>query len=509
MPMLGLLNSVVAWVMKQRIEEVRHFMDHPHQTQQEVFEKLLESGQHTEWGRRYDYKSIDSLKTYQERVPISRYEDIQPIIERLMRGEQGLLWPGKVEWFAKSSGTTGSRSKFIPVTAESLEECHFKGGKDMLSLYVNNYPDTHLFTGKNLAIGGSHQVNEFDPARSSKYGDVSAVLMANLPFWAQMLRAPSLEVALMDEWDSKLERMAEETAKENITGISGVPTWTILLIERILEKTGAKNILEVWPNLELFTHGAVSFTPYEGLFQRLIPSPNMHYMEVYNATEGFFGIQDQKKSKEMLLMLDYGVFYEFIPIEALESDNPKVLPLHEVELGKSYAVIISTNSGLWRYNIGDTVKFTSLSPYRIKITGRTKHFINAFGEELNIETAEQGIAEACEATDAIIDNFTAAPVYFTDGEGGRHEWLIEFTKAPTDLDTFTQRLDACMRRLNSDYDAKRYRDMALKEPLIRVVPEGTFYRWMKKRGKLGGQHKVPRLSNNREHLEDILALLNS
>lgn len=507
--MLEFVNSVMAWFMKQRIQEVEHFKRNPHEVQQQVFRELIESARSTEWGKKYEYKTIRSLKDYQSRVPVSTYDEIKPYIDRMMQGEQNILWSGKIEWFAKSSGTTSSRSKFIPVSEEALEECHYKGGKDLLSIYVNNYPDTKFFTGKALAIGGSHQVNELDAKGGSKYGDVSAVIMSNLPFWAQILRSPSLETALMSDWDKKIERMAEETSKENITNISGIPTWTLVLIERILEKTGASNILEVWPNLEVFIHGAVAFTPYEQIFKKLIPSPNMHYMETYNATEGFFGIQDQRDSKEMLLMLDYGVFYEFIDMNELESDNPRVLSLEEVEEGKSYAMLLTTNAGLWRYNIGDTVKFTSTNPYRIKITGRTKHFINAFGEEVVIENAEKAIAEACQASGATIGNFTAAPRYFGDKARGSHEWVIEFLKEPLDLAHFTRLLDERLREANSDYDAKRYNDMVLQLPIIHHAPKGTFHQWMKKRGKLGGQNKVPRLSNNREYLEDILLLLES
>ena len=497
----------MAWFIKQRIQEVEHFKSHPHDVQHEVFLNLIETAQSTELGKKWGFKSIKSITEFQNRVPVHTYDDFRPYIERTMQGEQNVLWPTKIEWFAKSSGTTSTRSKFIPVSEEALEGCHYKGGKDLLSIYFNNYPDAKMFTGKALAIGGSHQINEIDAKGGSKYGDVSAVIMANLPFWARVLRAPSLETALMGEWDAKIERMAEETMGENITNISGVPTWTIVLIERILEKTGAKNILEVWPNLEVFIHGAVAFTPYEQIFKKLIPSDDMRYMEVYNASEGFFGIQDQKNSKEMLLMLDYGVFYEFIDMQEIESENPKVLTLEQVEEGKNYALLITTNGGLWRYNIGDTVKFTSTNPYRIKITGRTKHFINAFGEEVVIENAERAIAEACKATGAEIDNFTAAPKYFGEKGRGSHEWVIEFVKQPDNLDRFSEILDKTLREVNSDYDAKRYNDMVLTPLIIHNAPRGTFHQWMKKRGKLGGQNKVPRLSNTREHLDDILEMM--
>ncbi len=493
--------------MKNRIQEVEHFKNNPHEVQQQLFFELLEKAQSTEVGKKWEFRGIKNIRDFQNRVPVHSYDDIRPYIERTMKGEQNILWPGRIEWFAKSSGTTSTRSKFIPVSEEALEDCHYKGGKDLLSIYFNNYPDAKMFTGKALAIGGSHQINELDAKGGSKSGDVSAVIMANLPFWAQMYRSPSLETALMGEWDAKIERMAEETMKENITNISGVPTWTIVLIERILEKTGAKNILEVWPNLELFIHGAVAFTPYEQIFKKLIPSPEMRYMEVYNASEGFFGIQDGKESKEMLLMLDYGVFYEFIDMQEMDLENPQALTLEQVEKGKNYAMLITTNAGLWRYNIGDTVKFTSVNPYRIKITGRTKHFINAFGEEVVIENAEKAIAVACQATGAEIDNFTAAPKYFEGNGRGSHEWIIEFVKQPDQLSRFTEILDKTLREINSDYDAKRYNDMVLQPLKIHNAPRGTFHQWMKKRGKLGGQNKVPRLSNTREHLDDILEMM--
>lgn len=504
---MEILNSILTWVMKKRIHDIELFIKYPHDVQHELFKKLLSEARNTEFGKKYGFRDITSYQQYRERVPVHAYEDLFPYIERLMRGEQNILWPSEITWFAKSSGTTNARSKFIPVSTEALEDCHFKGGKDLISIYVNNFPDTRIFTGKGLTIGGSHQINEFDANANSFYGDVSAVIMKNLPFWAQLIRTPKLDVALMDKWEEKIEKMAAVTAEENVTNLVGVPTWTILLIQKVLELRQKTNILEIWPNLEVFFHGAVSFTPYRELFKNLIPNAGMNYVETYNASEGFFGIQDQKDSDELLLMLDYGIFYEFIPFEELEKDNPRTVTLDQVETGKNYAMLISTNAGLWRYHIGDTVKFTSTSPYRIKISGRTRHFINAFGEELIIENAETAITEACKKTAAIIDNFTAAPIYFDEGKKGGHEWIIEFKRPPADLDEFTMLLDEKLREVNSDYDAKRYKDMALLPPMIHSVKEGTFYAWMKKRGKLGGQNKVPRLSNNREHVEDLLEMI--
>jgi hypothetical protein len=504
---MGLINSILTWVMKKRIHQMELFMKYPHDVQEELFRKLIQTAKNTEFGKKHDFASIDSVASFQKRVPVHTYESIFPYIERLMRGEQNLLWPSEIKWFSKSSGTTNARSKFIPVSQEAMEDCHFKGGKDLLSLYVNSYPETRLFDGKGLAVGGSHQINEYDPTASSYYGDVSAVLMQNLPHWAQFIRTPSLETALMGNWEEKIEKMARETAREDVSHIAGVPTWTILLIQRIVELEGKNNITEVWPNLEAFFHGAVSFAPYRNLFKSLVPTDQMHYWETYNASEGFFGIQDRRDSEELLLMLDYGIFYEFIPMDVPQGTEPRAVSLAEVELGKNYAMVISTNAGLWRYNVGDTVKFTSVSPYRIRISGRTKHFINAFGEEVIVENAEAAITQACEETGAVINNFTAAPVYLEEGKKGGHEWIIEFREKPRDLSEFTRVLDSTLRKVNSDYDAKRAHDLALVAPVIHSVDEGTFYHWMKRRGKLGGQNKVPRLSNTREYLEDILSMI--
>lgn len=504
---MEIFNSILTWVMKKRIHDIDLFMKYPHEVQQELLNGLITKAAKTEYGKAFNFSGIRNREQFRENVPIVSYEELFPYIERLMEGEQNVLWPSEVRWFAKSSGTTNARSKFIPVSNEALEDCHYKGGKDLISIYVNNYPDSKMFTGKNLVIGGSQQVNQFDKNAKSYYGDVSAVLIKNLPFWAQMVRTPSMDIALMDEWEEKIEKMAHYTYGENVTSISGVPTWTIVLLERILEMKGSNSIMDVWPNLEVFIHGAVAFTPYERLFKSLIPSDTMRYMETYNASEGFFGIQDRTDSKDMLLMLDYGIYYEFVPMDEWGEEAPNAIGLDEVEIGKNYAIIISTNSGLWRYKIGDTIRFTSLDPFRIKITGRTKHFINAFGEELIIENAEEAIAEACDKTGAEVENFTAGPKYLDSGSKGYHEWIIEYNRVPDDKDRFAQLLDEKLREINSDYDAKRHKGMALIAPKIHTVQKGTFYQWMKKRGKLGGQNKVPRLSNDRDYLDDLLAMV--
>ncbi|NME67060.1 GH3 auxin-responsive promoter family protein [Flammeovirga aprica] len=502
---MEILASAINWISKRRMHQIEHFMMHPIEVQEYLFKDLISSAAQTEWGKKYDYSSIKNLDTFEERVPISTYEDLSPYIERMIRGEQNILWPSKITDFSKSSGTTNARSKFIPVSKEALEDCHYKAGKDLITIYLNNHPTSKVLFGKSLGIGGSLQKNHH--YNDSLMGDVSAIIMKNLPFWAEFMRAPNLEVALMDEWESKIERIAETTTDKNITSIAGVPTWTLVLFEKILEQTGKSCLAEVWPNLEVFFHGAVAFGPYRETFKKLIGRDDMHFTDVYNASEGFFGIQDTTNDDELLLLLDYGVFYEFIPMSEFDKENPKVVQLADVEIGKNYAILITTNAGLWRYLIGDTVRFTSKYPYRIKISGRTKHFINAFGEEVVIENAEEAIKAACKATQAEVRNFTAAPVYLQEGQKGGHEWAIEFKHTPNNQQLFIETLDKKLREINSDYDAKRYKDMALIEPKIHFLQPKSFYNWMKSRGKLGGQNKVPRLANHREYLDSLLASL--
>jgi hypothetical protein len=501
---MPIINSVFTWFIKKRIHQIELFMKYPNEVQEEWFEQLVSEAATTEWGKNYGYKSIDTLNQFRERVPIQTYDTLKPYIERMLKGEQNVLWPTEIRWFAKSSGTTSDRSKFIPVSEESLEECHFKGGKDMLTLYFNNRPNARIFTGKSLTLGGSHQVSQLNT--DTFFGDLSAVIMKNLPLWAEFYRTPHLDIALLEDFEEKIEKMAEATQDVNVTSLSGVPTWNILLFKRILELKGKNNLLEIWPNLELYFHGAVNFTPYREQFRQLIPKEDMYYLETYNASEGFFGIQDQEESDDLLLMLDYGIFYEFLPLEHLHEQNPKTLVLDEVETDRNYALIISTNAGLWRYLIGDTVRFTSLAPYRIQITGRTKHFINAFGEEVIIDNAERALEEACAQTSAVIREYTAAPVYFNGKSNGAHEWVIEFERPPAEFERFVDLLDETLRKINSDYDAKRFKDMALRRPIVHKAPSGTFFNWMKERGKLGGQHKVPRLANNREYIDPILLM---
>ncbi|MEJ5052927.1 GH3 auxin-responsive promoter family protein [Sphingobacterium sp. MYb382] len=504
---MALLNSLFTWIMKKRIHQIELFMKYPHDVQEEWFQSLISTAEATEWGKKYDYTSILTPEEYKNRVPIQDYDDVKVYVDRMIKGEQNLIWPSDIKWFAKSSGTTSDRSKFIPVSLEALEDCHYQGGKDMLSIFCHNKPENKVFTGKSVVIGGSSQINNFSP--DSYYGDLSSILIRNLPFWAEFKRTPNLEVTLNPNFEEKIEQIAQITIKENVTSLAGVPTWNIVMAKRVLEITGKDNLLEVWPNLEFYGHGGVSFKPYREQFKQLIPSDEMYYLENYNASEGYFGLQDQSDSEDLLLMLDYGIYYEFLPMENIDDERPHTLALHEVELGKNYALIISTNAGLWRYKIGDTIKFTSLSPYRFQISGRTKQYINTFGEEVIVDNAEQALHEACKRTEAIIKDYTAGPSYFKDGKAGAHEWIIEFEKQPTDFNTFCTTLDSTLREINSDYDAKRYKDMALTAPIIHNAGPDSFYHWMKSRGKLGGQNKVPRLANNREYLDSLLKIINS
>jgi hypothetical protein len=505
--MIQMVHKIASWYLKRRMEQVEHFMQHPDEVQQQWFDRLIADAHATKWGKRHGYTAGMSINDFRARTPISTYEDLYPWINRAFQGESDVLWPGKMHWFAKSSGTTNDRSKFIPVTEGSLEECHFKAGQDMLAMYLEQRPASKLFTGKALSIGGSHSPHP--TLRSIRYGDVSAVMMENLPVFYELLRTPSKEVALMANWEEKIDAMANEVMYEDVTSIAGVPTWTMVLINHIFDKLEltSRNLREVWPNLELYLHGGVSFEPYRRQFEQMIPGGGMTYVDVYNASEGYFAMQNDLTQRDLLLMLDYGIFYEFIPLEHLGEDHPPTHTVAEVELERQYAMVISTNSGLWRYLIGDTVVFTQRAPYKIRVSGRTKHFINAFGEELMIENAELAITEASAATGALVTNFTAAPIYF-EGEGkGGHEWLVEFERSPDSLDHFREVLDQVLRHVNSDYDAKRQGNLALLSPRLHPLPTGTFFQWMKKRGKLGGQHKVPRLANHREYVEDILALM--
>ena len=497
-------NSIFGWLMKKRIHQIDLFRKYPVEVQKEWMERLIVKGRLTKFGEKYNFNDIETYEDFKNKVPLNDYNTIKPWIDQAISGEESILWPGETKWFAKSSGTTATRSKFIPVTKESLEDCHYKGGKDLLALYYTHNPNSKLYKGKHLVVGGSaayHSLNN-----DSYSGDLSAIILKNLPWWAEIKRTPSREIALMDKWEEKIEKLAQSTAYEDVSSVSGVPSWTLVLFNRILEITGKSTMKEVWPNFELYMHGGVSFSPYKQEFDRIISFKEMNYIESYNASEGFFGIQDHPDG-DLLLMLDYGIFFEFIPMEDFDGVNSKnVKSIGEVELDKNYALVISTNGGVWRYIVGDTIKFTDTSPYRLKVTGRVKHFINVFGEEVIIENTDAAISFACEQTKASIRDYTACPVYMEGTNSGGHEWLIEFKKHPKDYQEFMTLLDEKLRQLNSDYDAKRTNDLTLRFPKLNVANKGLFDSWLKSNGKLGGQHKVPRLSNDRKTLEEIMKI---
>lgn len=503
---MKLLSPAISRLARLRMWRIQAMMEHPVESQREVLQDLVTSAQYTEFGRAHRFSRLFNVRAFKETVPIHTYEDLKPYIERIMDGEQNVLWNTPIHWFAKSSGTTSDKSKFIPVSQESLEDCHFKAAKDVVTLYYHFNPDSDLLTGKGLVIGGSHTISQLN--EESHYGDLSAVLLQNSPFWGGWIRTPELSIALMDEWESKIEKLAASTIQENVTSISGVPTWTLVLFRRILEITGKSCIAEVWPQLEVYMHGGVSFVPYREQFRQLI-GKDINYLEMYNASEGFFAAQDRPGEEGMLLFTDHGIFMEFMPVEEYGKADPQTIGLGEVELGKQYALVISTNGGLWRYLVGDTIQFTSLQPFRIKVSGRLKHFINAFGEEVIVDNADHAIATASRQTGAVVRDYTAGPVYFSQDGNGAHEWLIEFDKAPDNMEHFAYELDQALKACNSDYEAKRHKDIALRMPIVNRIPEGSFSAWLKSRNKLGGQHKIPRLSNDRTYLDEILRMTRS
>jgi GH3 auxin-responsive promoter len=495
-------NSIFSWIIKKRIHQIELFKKYPIEVQNEVLKSLIESGKNTEWGKNHKFQNIVKYQDFNEQVPLTNYEQLKPYIDRMLDREQNLLWDTDINWFAKSSGTTTGKSKFLPVSKEALEDCHYKGGKDLLSLYYNQIPDRKLYKGKHLILGGSAEI--INLGKDSYFGDLSAIILKNMPWWAEIRRTPSKEIALMSDWEEKIEKLAHSTIDQDIYILAGVPSWCLVLCNRILEITGKKNLREVWPNLELYMHGGVNFDPYREQFHNLIPFDDMNYVETFNASEGFFGIQDDFSINELLLMLDYGIFFEFISMSDFDGINSKnVVPLEKVEIGENYAMVITTNAGLWRYIIGDTVRFTSEKPYRFKITGRINSFINAFGEELIVENAESAITATCLKTNAEVSNYTVAPIYMQGGQGGSHEWLIEFRKEPDNLEAFTHILDGELKALNSDYEAKRQADLSLQMPQIQLASKGLFEQWLKSANKLGGQHKIPRLSNNREFIDQL------
>ena len=502
---LPIINSIASWVLKQRIHQIELFLKYPNEVQEELLMNLIRSTENTIIGKQYSFNSIKSYDAFQERVPISNYEDLEPLIERTRKGEQNVFWNEPIKWFAKSSGTTNAKSKFIPVSNAALENCHYKGSKDLLCLYLNNNEESQLFTGKSLRLGGSKQLYEDN---NTFFGDLSAILIDNMPFWAEFSSTPSNKTSLMSEWETKLLAIVNETKIENVTSFAGVPSWMLVLLNKVLEETGKTNLFEIWPNLEVYFHGGVSFDPYREQYKNILPKQDFKYYEIYNASEGFFAIQDLNHSNDLLLMLDYGIFYEFIPMDTFGIPSQKIIRLAEVEMNKNYAIVITTNSGLWRYLIGDTVRFTSLSPYRIRVTGRTKHHINVFGEELMVENTDMAIAKTCKQTNSEILDYTVAPIFMNGKEKGSHEWIIEFRKKPENIELFAKLLDENIQGLNSDYEAKRYNNMTLNQLTLNVARENLFYDWLKKQDKLGGQHKIPRLSNKRDYVEELFFLQN-
>lgn len=498
---MGILSSTISQLARMRLWRIEAWIENPVASQREVLQDLVTSAQYTEFGRKYNFSSLFSTRDFKKEIPIHEYDDLKPYIQRMMDGEENILWNTPIQWYAKSSGTTSDKSKFIPISKESLEDCHYKGAKDTLTMYYNFNPNSELLTGKGLVIGGSHTINQIN--EDVHFGDLSAVLLQNSPVWGQWIRTPELSIALMDEWETKIEKLAESTIRENVTSISGVPTWTLVLFKRILELTGKQTMAEVWPSLELYLHGGVSFTPYREQFKKLI-GKDIYYIDSYNASEGFFAAQDNPGADGMLLYVDHGIFMEFMPFEEYGKKDPQTIGLKDVETGKNYAPVISTNGGLWRYLLGDTIQFTSLRPFRIKVSGRLKHFINAFGEEVIVENSDKAISVACEKTGAIVNDYTAAPVYFSEESNGAHEWLIEFEKKPDDINIFIDELDKALQTTNSDYEAKRHKNIALRKPIVHMMDTGFFNEWLKSKGKLGGQHKVPRLSNERNFIDEML-----
>jgi hypothetical protein len=500
---IPIINTVASWLLKKRLHQIEFFLKYPIEVQDELLMGLVVFAKDTEMGKNYDFSSIQNYTDFASRVPITNYEGMEHLIDQSRRGSANLFWPTPIKWFAKSSGTTNAKSKFIPVSQESLEDCHYKSSKDLLSIYLNNNENSQLFTGKSLRLGGSKELYE---SHGSVFGDLSAILIDNMPFWAEFSSTPSNKVSLMPDWNTKLAAVIEETSKENVTSMAGVPSWMLVLLNELLDTTGNDHLFQVWDQLEVYFHGGVSFSPYKEQFKKLLPRKSFNYYEIYNASEGFFAIQDRNKASDLMLMLDYGIFYEFIPMNAYGKEEEYAIPLSEVTLHTNYAIVITTNAGLWRYKVGDTVRFTSLSPYRIKITGRTRHHINVFGEELIIENAEEALKIVCKKTNAEIIEYTAAPIFMKGKEKGGHEWLIEFRTPPEDLGHFTALLDNALKSLNSDYEAKRYNNMTLNEPIVHKARVGQFHDWLAAKGKLGGQHKIPRLSNSRQYLEELMAL---
>jgi hypothetical protein len=497
-----LKNSILSYALKTRLKKIDFFIKNPHTAQELTFNYLIKNGKNTLFGKEHDFKNIKSYSSYINRVPTRTYEDLFPYILKIQAGEENILWNSKTKWFAKSSGTTNAKSKFIPITSESLINCHFKGGKDMLALYLNRNPNSKIFNGKGIILGGYQENN-------NKYidADLSAILLKNFPFWVNIHRVPDIKTAVMKDWNKKLEKITNQSVNQNITNLSGVPSWMILLLQNIVLTTGANNISEIWPNLELYMHGGINFSPYQNQFNRLIPSNKMNYVETYNASEGFFAIQDRSDSKDMLLMLDYGIFYEFIKKKEVNNKEYEIFTIENIKEGIEYAIVITTNSGLWRYLIGDIIEFTSTNPFRLKIKGRIKNCINTFGEELMVSNTDYAIKIACQQTDNELVDYSVAPIYI-DKEAGGHEWVIELSNIPKNIIEFKKILDLKLKEVNSDYEAKRFNNLVIKNPKIHLVKKGVFYKWLEKNKKLGGQNKIARLSEDRKFIEELIRLDN-
>jgi hypothetical protein len=502
-----LVNNFILGLFRNRIKEIERLRKNPEEVQEAVFFALLKAGEKTEYGKKHNFKKVRNIEDYRNNVPVSDYSVLQPYIKRMRSGENNILWNTPVRWFAKSSGTTAGKSKFIPISYECLHNCHFSGSKDVTLQYLINHPDSKLLFGKSLTLGGSRKIDEFNS--KTKIGDLSAIMIHNSPWYAELARTPSKATTLLPDFDEKTRAIAKHSSRRNVVGFAGVPSWNLVLMNRILEYTGKKHLMELWPNLEVFFHGGVAFGPYVEQYKRIIPSEKMCYMETYNASEGFFAFQDSPADDSMLLLANNNIFFEFMPVSELGKQFSRTYSISEVEQGVNYAMIISTNAGLWRYLIGDTVKFTSLYPHKIRITGRTAHYINVFGEELIVGNAEEALRKACAETNAIVSEYTVAPIFMSETSKGAHEWLIEFDTLPQNVEHFANILDNALCDVNSDYEAKRFHNITLSRLKLTVLPCGTFIKWMESKGKLGGQNKIPRLYNSREYADQLLRIVNT
>ena len=505
-----IFNTTFGWYLRQRLRTLDAVAARPVETQRRWLMKLIQRAESTEFGRAHGFVDIESPERFAKRVRVQDYESLKPQIERMMRGEEDILWRGRVKYFSKSSGTTSDRSKYLPVSDENLRDCHIRGTWDTMSFFYDQVPNARQFAGKSLLMGGN--LEQYQDRPGTITGDISAIMIDNMPGVARPFFTPDFETALLSNFEEKLARMVEIVSREkDLAMIGGVPTWTVVFFRKILEHTGAAHLLEVFPNLQGYIHGGVSFTPYREQFRRFLPDENFAYQEIYNASEGYFAAQSDFSNPDggMRLLLDNGVYYEFLPMDQWDAEFPVALTLDQVQIGVDYALLITTNAGLWRYRIGDTIEFTSLDPHTIRVTGRTKQFINAFGEEVMVHNTDQALHVACEQMGCAVSDYTVAPIYFQRGERGGHEWLVEFEQPPAEPERFADLLDEELQRINSDYAAKRTADLALERLQLRVLPPGSFNRWLKQKGKLGGQHKVPRLANERKYVEEILAVVHN